>query len=247
MLISQNCTQAPAEQILSLIRTNYGPPKVSQLLRHLTSYNLIQLNRFEPICLVSPTKREELTVKLLQRYFPELNIQMIYSPAEPTQVQGPLEQFENAAKMLIQRGIEQEGIFRLTKSLTRPEELRIKIHSGDVVDWHQENLYDLATLFKCSLLKSLPEMLKEEDIRQIVATNDPSSYLSSLSPDRRRFLGLLGRVCRAIDGNKDRNRMDMSNLARVIAPNMFQHQDPLVEFRLINATIEATRIILSNA
>lgn len=247
MLISQNCSQPNSEQILSLIRTNYGTPKVSHLLRLLASYNLIQLTRVEAVRVDRPSKREQLTVKLVQRYFPELNIQMLDSSPEPAQAREPLEQLEIASQILISRGIDQEGIFRLTKSLARPEELRAMIQSGTPIDLHRENLHDLAGLFKCSLLKSFPGMLTEEDIHQIVATHNPTAYLSALSQDRRRFLALLGQVCRAIDGNKDRNRMDMSNLARVIAPNMFQHHDPMVEFRLINPTIEATRIILFHA
>ena len=252
----------PPHDLLSYIKHAHGQ-KPSNIYKSLATLNLIQLGRLDPVTIPNPSLRQQLLVRLLKKTFAELPISMTdghggdgAAGAEHGQeketpkvgeTEGPLGQLERAAEVLLERGVECEGIFRLARSSNRPEELRAQIMRGEAPPMWEEDPFDLAALFKGYLLKSLPGMLSEAAIEEITRTGSSRAFLETLPTERRTFLAILGRVCRAIDAQQARNKMDLSNLARVVAPNMFQHHDASVELRLIAATIEATKVILQQA
>lgn len=248
----------PSNDLLSYLKHSHGQ-KPSNIYKSLATLNLIQLGRLDPVTIPNPSLRQQLLVRLLKKTFAELPILMTDGHYDDNGAErkeeafiaraseGPLEQLERAAEVLLERGVACEGIFRLARSSSRPEELRIRIVQGEAPPMLDEDPFDLAALFKCYLLKSLPGMLNEAAIGEITRTGSSEGFLTTLSTERRTFLAILGRVCRTIDAQQAHNKMDLSNLARVIAPNMFQHPDASVELRLIASTIEATKILLQQA
>lgn len=194
--------------------------------------------------LTDPTTAEVLATKLLKSHFPNLPVDIELPTGEQC---NPMYQLRMAAELLIEKGHHMEGIFRLTKSLDRPDILASQIASGSPVDMSIDSPYDLASMFKVYTRKYHPNLLTEADISSIIAKQNASEYMASLSAERREFLTLLIQLCRAIDANKEENKMDLSNIARVLGPNFFQHPEAKVEMRLIAPTIDAVHIILATA
>lgn len=233
------------------------PPKFSDVIKHLAAFTPKQLAAIGEIQISAPSRRELLIINLLKQRHPTLRIRITQPCTAPeaccgtederTEFVAPAEQLRVAAEIIALRGIEEEGIFRLMKNLSRVEELRAAIASGQRINMLGDSPFDLASLLKAYTRVNVPNLLDAEKIEQIVAANDATLYLSTLDPETREYVGFLGRVARNVASHQEKNRMDMSNLARVFAPNFFQHPDPLVEMKYIKATIEATKIILQSA
>ncbi|PJF19582.1 Rho GTPase-activating protein 1 [Paramicrosporidium saccamoebae] len=232
------------ESLISLIRPQ-PPQKISlaQTVEMLVQSNEISM---EPVILEDATVGEVLATRIMRSSFPEFPVTAVASN-DSTERIDPMVQLTHAADLITQHGISVEGIFRLTKSLERPEELASIIAAGTRADMEHDSPYDLASMLKIYTRKYYPNILSESDITSINETGDAATFLSTLTAERRRFLALLGALCRTIDSHQETNKMSMSNLARVLAPNLFQHPDPMVEMRLILPTIEAARIIMNVA
>jgi hypothetical protein len=229
------------ESLISLIR----PQPLQRASLAQTTELLVQSNEIniEPIILEDATVGEVLATRIVKSSFPNFPVTAIASNNVVGRID-PMVQLIRAAELVAQKGIAAEGIFRLTKSLERPEELASEIAAGIQTDMDSDNPYDLASMLKIYTRKYYPNILSESDITSINETGDVTAFLSTLTAERCQFLALLGALFRTIDLHQETNKMSMSNLARVLAPNLFQHPDPMVEMRLILPTIEATGIIM---
>lgn len=261
--------QVSGESFLVMLRPLSGErAKITDIIKVLALMSPSQISRIGEVIVNCPTRRELFLIKALVTQYPTLNIRFernISSTATATVnvnanapsldidsrfsviAINPIEQLCSAAEIIMRRGVGVEGIFRLTHSLDRPEELRAFISLGRPVNMDGDHPLDIASMLKLYTRIGFPNLLTESDLTDITKTKDCSHYLGSLSPDRRQYLNLLGTICRKVDAHKDITRMDLGNLARVFGPNFFQHTDPLIELRLINLTIEATKLILSVA
>jgi hypothetical protein len=236
-------------EVITFLRSHSGHPTAfADIVRKLSLMQPSELATMEKIVILGANRRELYAIKTLATFFPTLKFHVEMAQTVPiTGRFEPLEQLTMAAELLMQRGTIVEGIFRLACNFDRPEQLRRSIAAGIPVDMGSDNPLDIASMFKLYTRIGFPHLITENDLREMVKSGDCASYLSALSTDRRHFLALLGRLCRAIDSNKEINRMDLSNLARVFAPNFFQHPDPLTEMRLIGHTIDVTKLILASA
>jgi hypothetical protein len=159
----------------------------------------------------------------------------------------PLEQLEQIVDTIITKGAEVEGIFRLGASTEESKIIVKDICDGKQADISRVTPLSLANVIKRYTREVYPHLLTQEDIGRILAIEDASDYLASLPSRRRRFVGLLGRIARGLQSKVELNRMTITNLAIVFAPNFFQHPDPIVERDLNSPCRKVVELILLSA
>ncbi len=253
----------PSEgQIMSLIRPQSKElPKISSVIAALSAVPPEHLAALGAIRVADATRREALLARTLAKHYPTL--QITAQRAKKTLPFGrmggegdkehgedehipPIEQLSEAARLIMEHGVREEGIFRLMRNLVRVNELVTAIHAGKLVNMQGDTPYDLACLLKAYTRIAFPRMLSAKEVEQTCAERSATALLESLPADRRAYLDLLINVSRAVVENTAANKMDYDALARVFAPNFFQDPDPLVEFKYIKPTIEAVAIILKH-
>ena len=233
------------DSIRNAIMMGAANSSIASVLKVISGISMIELGRLRMVNVPMASKQEKLMCRLIKRQFPELKLQVKES-VRRFGMMGAWDVIEAAFNELANRGWKEVGIFRLKQSSKRTEELYQMMCEGGYVDFKNELCHDIANALKMYLLRRLPRMLEIEDIEEVVATRSLARVYMKWNDEQKKFISLLGQLCRRIDALSGVNRMDMGNLARVIGPNMFQHEDPKVEFDMINKTIEATRLILTH-
>lgn len=150
-------------------------------------------------------------------------------------------------------GMKQEGIFRLMRNLDRVDQLVADLLNNKNVDWASQDCHDIAGTIKAYSRKRMNNMFSKQDIEEIVKSKSANDFMQRLRKSaladsssmlRHQQALFLSELAHAVNGEISSNRMDWGNLARVFAPNLFQHPDPAIELQLISSTIEATQLLL---
>lgn len=217
----------PTVSFLSVLSKH--PTSPIELVQFLSTNPSI-VPHIERIVIDNASRFDKVTVDSL-RYLFQLKIDLHRAPrhsglkAECFVFLEPAIQLEICADLLLEKGVDKEGIFRKTHSLIRPAEIAESIRKGRKVDMTQDHEDDLAATFKQYARLMYPKMLTVESIHKINETDNVNNFLKDLSADCRQFLAILGKVCRGIAENEGINLMSMENIAKMFVPNMFQHDD----------------------
>lgn len=228
-------------EIMQIMRPSLGSARyrVTDLIKILAPLKPHQLEAIGEIVIERANAHDRLAVKLLRYAFPELHIHTNFTPA--------LRQIYSVMEAVVQRGKHDEGIFRLSKNIALAEGLATRILAEEEVDLSNIITYDLAIIIKTFTKQAFPHLIKLADLENFRTTENISLYLEGLTPVRRHYLGQLALMARAIAAEEATNRMSLSNLARVFAPNMHQDANPVVEFHWINTTIKMVERIFQAA
>ncbi|XP_060077126.1 uncharacterized protein LOC132556708 [Ylistrum balloti] len=132
------------------------------------------------------------------------------------------------AAILIRKNIEQEGLFRKSGAVSRQKELQHQIEQGKSVS--EANVFDVTSLIK-QFFRMLPEPLftstyHDTFIKCFQLGNTETSHqavllLCLLLPGEHLCtLRFMMKLLSEIASHSDKNKMDPTNLAVVLAPNM---------------------------
>lgn len=215
---------------------------LGELVKLLATQSPSIIASIPEIVIKKPNAHDHLVVKLMCMQFPALKIR--------TTQRETMENMYKIMDEIIKRGLEKEGIFRLTFDLEGAQSMMHKVIDGEqIVEIASTEPHDLAIVVKGFTRNAFPNLIQTSDLETFKAKGISSvaSYLANLSSTRRFYLAKLAALCRNIAENESKNKMNIHNLARIMAPNMFQDRDPMKEIAFINTTISFVEEILKQA
>ncbi|XP_010608793.1 protein FAM13A isoform X3 [Fukomys damarensis] len=162
--------------------------------------------------------------KLFGVSLPELQQQGLTRDGVPMVVRGIVEH-------LVQHGLTQEGLFRVSGSVQAVEQLRRRLESGERLELGPGDLHTAASLLKC-FLRELPgglfPVVLQQRLLQLFWDGQDDMQKSSLRdlikelPDTHYcLLKYLCRFLTKVAKHHAQNRMTVQNLATVFGPNFF--------------------------
>ncbi|EPZ36660.1 RhoGAP-domain-containing protein [Rozella allomycis CSF55] len=136
--------------------------------------------------------------------------------------------------IIIEKGLENEGIFRIPGSTTRILKVKKQINKGEYPDKESLNIHDVAGLFKL-FIRELSEPLMtfrfHLPLRFIQSLRDSKDAIQSLKfivillpLTNRSALQYIVWFLRKVSDLSQLNKMDASNLATVIGPNIVRSE-----------------------
>ena len=226
--------------IINIMRSPTGYKyQITDLISVLATISPEQLSRIPEIVLDKPTLHDRSVLTALAMQYPQLRICTPYLAA--------LENIDKVMEEISFRGLRKEGIFRLTFDLEGAARMTREVVAGESIDVINSDPYDLAIVIKGFTKLAFPNFLKISDLELFQTNGIITEYLETQNTHRREYLSKLSALCRKVAEQEDKNKMNLHNLARVFAPNMFQDLDPMVEMRWINTTIAMVERIFREA
>uniref|UniRef100_A0A668AGU7 Rho-GAP domain-containing protein n=1 Tax=Myripristis murdjan TaxID=586833 RepID=A0A668AGU7_9TELE len=118
--------------------------------------------------------------------------------------------------------LHQRGLFRLSGSVVRTRQLRLRWDRGESVDLEQDgDVSTVASLLKL-FLRELPTPLVPELQRKKLANQSLRDHLCSLPNENLSILSYLIHFLSTVATHSQINHMPMENLATVFGPCIFQ-------------------------
>lgn len=122
---------------------------------------------------------------------------------------------------IIERNCSTEGLFRISASCKDLEDLKRHIDSGKIPRLHDDDDVHLATAIIKAFLRELPEPILGFDASKLNGSiNDLVDYVGSLPQENYVIVYNLCRVLSLVAICSDKSKMDASNLAVLLGPNM---------------------------
>ncbi|XP_007883044.2 rho GTPase-activating protein 40 isoform X1 [Callorhinchus milii] len=138
---------------------------------------------------------------------------------------------------LEQKGLETEGILRISGSVARMKNLQKELEENfyqKTFDWEKVNQNDAAGLLKMFIREMPHPLLTTEYLSAFAAVKNITDHKQRLhalnllvlilpEPNRCTLKCLLEFLCKVI-GKEKKNRMNLWNVSTIIAPNLFMHK-----------------------
>eukprot|EP01114_Cavostelium_apophysatum_P013587 TRINITY_DN3323_c0_g1_i1.p1 TRINITY_DN3323_c0_g1~~TRINITY_DN3323_c0_g1_i1.p1 ORF type:complete len:503 (+),score=134.88 TRINITY_DN3323_c0_g1_i1:163-1671(+) len=149
-----------------------------------------------------------------------------------------------AFQYILDKGLDEEGIFRVSGSISSVQRLQRALASGEKQTFHKDDPYDVACLVKV-FFRELPEPATTFDLYDcfLGTSGLPEHYrvpamtklIMLLPPPNIALLKSLCEFIRKVENNKEKNKMGIDNLAIVFAPNLFRPENASIEVILADA------------
>lgn len=148
--------------------------------------------------------------------------------------------------------LDMQGVFRLSGSASRVEDMLTKAGQGDAIDFSRQSTQDLGSLLKQMLgaMSELGEPLIPDDVAEtlnaartaVARPDDVVDYgpgLTNLPPERLNLLNQVLDLLVLTESRQDKNLMNSKNLSIVFGPNIF-------DFKNLSPQVAMSKIGRSN-
>lgn len=160
---------------------------------------------------------------------------------------------------LLNHGVDEEGLFRLSGQVTVRDELKKAIDQGEEIKWEQYSPHDVAGILKL-YFRDLPDplftySLYSRFMAAVACKKDPENNLEGirkvlvqLPPGHRIVLQKLVAFLLMIIKHKENNKMGPEALARIFAPTLMRPPNDDMQATLADCSfqISLVRTVIEN-